>query len=108
MKIAILGAGFTGLSAAYRLLKKRHQVTIFEKEDNLGGLAVGFSNPKWQWTLERGYHHWFTSDSFILKLAGEINHEVIIKRPSTDIFIKGKTLPLDSVLSLLSFNAIFI
>ena len=103
MKIAILGAGFTGLSAAYRLLKKRHQVTIFEKEDNLGGLAVGFSNPKWQWTLERGYHHWFTNDSSILKLAEEINHEVIIKRPSTDIFIKGKTLPLDSVLSLLSF-----
>ncbi|TSC86330.1 MAG: hypothetical protein G01um10147_942 [Microgenomates group bacterium Gr01-1014_7] len=103
MRIAILGAGFTGLSAAYQLLKKGHDVTIFEKENSLGGLAVGFSDPNWDWTLERAYHHWFTNDDAILKLAGEINHKVIIKRPSTDIFIKGKTLPFDNALSLLSF-----
>ncbi len=30
MKICILGAGFTGLAAAYRLLKNGHEVTIFE------------------------------------------------------------------------------
>jgi len=31
MKIAIIGAGFTGLTAAYALVKQGHTVTIFEK-----------------------------------------------------------------------------
>lgn len=103
MKVAILGAGFSGLSAAFRLLQKGHQVTIFEKEDSLGGLAVGFSSPNWDWTLERGYHHWFTNDYSILKLAKEIDHQVIIKRPSTDVFVKGQRIPFDSISALLRF-----
>lgn len=103
MRIAILGAGFTGLSAAYYLLKGGHQVTIFEKENSLGGLAVGFSDPKWDWTLERAYHHWFTSDDAILSLARELNFPVSFQRPSTDVFVKGKRLPFDNPLSLLTF-----
>ncbi len=103
MRIAVLGGGFTGLSAAYRLLKKGHQVTIFEKENALGGLAIGFKKPGWDWSLEKAYHHWFTNDDSVLNLAKEINHPVIIKRPSTDIFIAGKRIPFDSMLSVLSF-----
>lgn len=103
MRIAILGAGFTGLTAAYRLLQKGHEVSIFEKEDALGGLAVGFSKPNWKWTLEKAYHHWFTNDYSALNLAKEINHKVIIKRPSTDIFIQGKRFAFDSAISLLQF-----
>ncbi len=103
MRIAILGGGFTGLSAAYRLLKKGHQVTIFEKENALGGLAIGFKKPGWQWSLEKAYHHWFTNDNSVLNLAKEINHPVIVKRPSTDIFMRGKRLPFDSLTSVLRF-----
>ena len=36
MRIAIIGSGIGGLSAAY-LLGKNHEVTIFEKSDRLGG-----------------------------------------------------------------------
>lgn len=103
MKIAILGAGFTGLAAAYRLLQDGHQVTIFEKESDVGGLAIGFKEPNWEWSLEKGYHHWFTSDDSILKLAKDINHKVLTVRPSTDVFIAGKRLPFDSISSLLAF-----
>lgn len=60
MKIAIIGAGFTGLSAAYQLLKQGHKVTIFEKDSQPGGLAVGYQEKKWDWTLEKHYHYWFT------------------------------------------------
>jgi hypothetical protein len=37
MKIAIVGAGFTGLVAAFLLEKKGHQVTVYEKEEIIGG-----------------------------------------------------------------------
>ena len=32
MKIGIIGAGFTGLSAAYYLAQKGYDVTVFEKD----------------------------------------------------------------------------
>lgn len=103
MRIAILGAGFTGLTAAYKLSQKGHQVIIFEKESQTGGLAVGFAKANWKWTLEKGYHHWFTNDDAVLNLAKELNHQVVIKRPSTDILTDGKIFPFDSPASLLTF-----
>jgi len=38
LKIAVLGAGISGLSAAY-LLSKRHDVDLYEKDNRLGGHA---------------------------------------------------------------------
>lgn len=103
MKIAIIGAGFTGLSAAYSLLEKGHQVTVFEKEQMPGGLAIGYKETGWDWTLEKHYHHWFTNDKFILKLAKKIDHEVIIKKPKTSIFVDGKIFQFDSPKEVLLF-----
>ena len=63
MKIAIIGAGVAGLSAAYDLVRAGHNVTIFEAASFTGGLAAGFKNERWDWHLEHFYHHWFETDS---------------------------------------------
>lgn len=39
MKIAVLGGGVSGLSAARMLKDKSYDVTLYEKEDSVGGLA---------------------------------------------------------------------
>jgi len=103
MKIGIIGAGFTGLAAAYTLQKKGHDVTIFEKDPQPGGLAIGYQEKGWDWTLEKHYHHWFTNDDFILNLAKEINYSVIIKRPKTSVFLQEKSYQLDSPGAILKF-----
>ena len=103
MKIGIVGAGFTGLSAAYYLGKKGHRVTVIEKDSNPGGLAIGFSDKNWNWTLEKHYHHWFTNDKNVLELAKEIQHEVIIKRPKTSVYVDGKIFQFDSPKEVLLF-----
>jgi protoporphyrinogen oxidase len=104
MNIAIIGAGFTGLSAAYELVKQGHSVTVFEKDAQPGGLAIGFKEKEWEWTFEKHYHHWFTNDKFILGLAKEVGQEVLIKTPKTSIYLDDKIYQLDSPLALLKFN----
>lgn len=104
MHIAIIGAGFTGLTAAYRLQKKGHTVSIFEKENVPGGLAIGFQKDKWEWPLEKHYHHIFTSDHAIWNLAEAIGVDFRFSRPNTSSYIDGAILQLDSPLKLLMFS----
>lgn len=103
MKIAIIGAGFTGLSAAYILSKQKNTVTVFEKDAHPGGLAIGYKEKSWNWTLEHHYHHWFTNDDHILQLAKQINYQVLIKRPKTGAYVNGSLYQLDSPLALMLF-----
>ena len=37
MKIAVIGSGIAGLSAAWLLTRSQHQVTVFESADYAGG-----------------------------------------------------------------------
>lgn len=103
MNIGIIGAGFTGLSAAYQLQKQGHSVTVFEKDPQPGGLAIGYKEKGWEWTLEKHYHHWFTNDKFVLDLAKEIDFPVLIKRPKTSVFLDDQIFQLDSPQAILRF-----
>ena len=41
-KIAVIGAGFAGLSSASYLAKEGYDVTVFEKNSSVGGRARKF------------------------------------------------------------------
>lgn len=105
MKIAIIGAGFGGMAAAYDLRKAGHEVAIFESADFVGGLASGFKEPHWDWSVEKFYHHWFQSDKSMLGLIHELgwDDKVIFPRPLTVMYDKGKFYPFDSMLNALLF-----
>lgn len=104
MKVAIIGAGFTGLAAGYKLSQKGHEVVLFEKDQLPGGLAIGYQEKEWKWSLEAHYHHWFTNDDSVLGLAEELGYKVLIPRPKTSSFVSGSIDQFDSPTSLLRFN----
>lgn len=102
-KIAIIGAGFTGLTAGFRLQQSGHDVTVYEKKDRPGGMSSGFKEKAWEWTLEEYYHHWFTNDAHVLRLAREIGFKTIIQKPVTSVYVEEKLYQFDSPLSILRF-----
>jgi protoporphyrinogen oxidase len=105
MNIAIIGAGFGGLSAAYDLTRAGHKVTIYEATSQVGGLGGGFKEPGWDWWVEKYYHHWFASDRHILGLLKELGwqDQVLFPRPLTVMYHQGKFYPFDSVVKALLF-----
>ena len=105
MKIAIIGAGYSGMAAAWDLRKAGHEVTIFESADYVGGLASGFKEPGWKWSVEKFYHHWFASDKDMLGLIQELglSDKVLFPRPYTVMYHAGRFYPLDSIIKAILF-----
>ena len=70
MRIIVVGAGITGLTAAYEFASAGHGVLVLEKEERAGGLAGSFRvGDSW---LEKFYHHIFKSDRALIGLIGEL------------------------------------
>jgi protoporphyrinogen oxidase len=105
MKIAIIGAGLGGMAAAYDLVQAGHEVELFEAADYVGGLASGIKDPSWEWSVERYYHHWFTSDKYVFGLIDELGwrKRVVIPKPKTVAYHQGKFYRLDSIPAALAF-----
>jgi protoporphyrinogen oxidase len=98
-KVAVIGAGFGGMAAAFDLAKAGCAVTIYEAADQTGGLASGFKEPHWDWSVEKYYHHWFASDQHMLGLIEELgmSDKVLFPRPYTVVYHQGKFYPFDSI-----------
>ena len=101
MKIAILGGGLTGLTAAYHLSQTYNEVAVIEKRERVGGIAGGFKQPSWNWELERTYHHIFNNDKAILNLSKRIKFgSFVFSTPTTASLFGSKNnyriFPVDS------------
>lgn len=102
-RIAIIGGGFTGLTAAYKLAQKGHKITIFERGSELGGLASGFKIEGAN--LEKAYHHLFKTDRDIINMTRELGIEEKLEwhESSLSIYYGGKLYPFMTPFDLLKF-----
>lgn len=107
-KIAIIGGGFTGLTAAYELAKKGINVTLIEKEPKVGGLAAAFDMSGFK--LDQFYHHWFTNDSDVMALIQELDliNNVKIHPTNTSLFFDNKFFKLSSPIDVMKFSPLSI
>lgn len=103
--IAVIGAGFTGLTAAIEFLKQGRKVVVLEKDDDVGGLAGSFQLEGGH-DLEKFYHHWFTSDRYVAELVRELGEEgQIVTRPSrTGMYFNNSMYRLSTPLDVLRFK----
>ncbi len=88
MEIGIIGAGITGLTAAYELGRRGHHCSVYEQADEPGGLSATFKDERWDWPLERFYHHLFASDDIVLDFSRDLGlgDKLMFPRPITAIW----------------------
>ena len=105
--VVIVGAGFTGLTAAYELAKKGKKVKVIEADNYPGGLAGTFEFSD-EVQLEKFYHHWFNNDVYVPELVKELGMEgdVVLLPSRTGMYFNGKMWKLSTPLDLLRFKAL--
>lgn len=95
-----------GLTAALRLAKLGHRVTLWERGERFGGQAAAFDVTGGQ--LEYFYHHLFQSDREIVALMEElgIGDELAWLPSNVGYFADGKIFPLNGAADLLKLRII--
>lgn len=70
MKIAVIGAGPAGMTAAYELAKNNIEVEVFEAGPSVGGMAKTID--LWNQKIDIGPHRFFSNDTRINELWLEV------------------------------------
>ena len=70
MRVAVVGAGPAGITAAYQLAKRGVQVAVFEASPAVGGMARTIS--LWGQKVDIGPHRFFSSDARVNRLWLEV------------------------------------
>lgn len=92
---AVLGAGLTGLTAAYVLHKNGIQAQVFEAEKFIGGASRTVVHDGFRFDL--GPHRLYTRNHDVLDLVGELLGDEMLTVPRlSHIYLQGKfvTYPL--------------
>jgi len=102
MRIAIIGGGISGLVSAYNL-SPGHNVTIYEKSDEIGGLLTSYHRE--QYSIEKFYHHFFSRDIMFLNLLEELglSKDILWLKGSTGTYQNGMIYPLTTPFEILRY-----
>jgi protoporphyrinogen oxidase len=102
--VVVIGAGFTGLSAAWELARRGVAVTVLEADADVGGLAGTFEVQGER--LEKFYHHWFTNDAHVGDLVKELGVEdrVVYRPTRTGMYFANSVFRMSSPADVLKFT----
>lgn len=102
--VVVIGAGFTGLSAAWELARRGVRVTVLEADPEVGGLAGTFEVQGER--LEKFYHHWFTNDEHVNDLVKELGvADRVVYRPTrTGMYFANTVFRMSSPMDVLKFT----
>jgi protoporphyrinogen oxidase len=104
MRVAVIGAGVAGLTAAHRLSNIGHACDVYERWPGLGGQAATVDVGGGV-RIERYYHHLFMTDRHIQALCRELGlpDELEWRPSSVAMFSEGRTHPFTTPLDLLRY-----
>jgi protoporphyrinogen oxidase len=105
-RVAIVGGGVAGLTAAYRLLQRGFQVHVYEAGPEWGGLVRTFEVGGGR--IECFYHHIFTTDTTIVALLEELglSPRLVWRDSKVGIYYQGRLYPFVTPIDLLRFTPV--
>jgi protoporphyrinogen oxidase len=105
-RVAVVGAGPMGLATAYELVKRGHQVEVFEAGPVVGGMAASFDFDGL--SIERYYHFHCTSDEPFFELLRELGLEDKLCWTATKMgyYYEGRVKEWGNPIGLLKFSGL--
>lgn len=105
-RVVILGAGPMGLMAAMELLKRGHEVDIYERDDRIGGMSASFNFDGLD--IERYYHFICKTDFPLFDLLDELELSDKLRWTDTKMgfYYNGKLYKWGTPTALLSFDGL--
>jgi protoporphyrinogen oxidase len=102
--VCVIGAGLTGLVAAYRLAVQGHVVHVLESSLAAGGMVTTF--PLGKGRIEHIYHHIFTSDHDLIELCSElgIDNPITYHETRDALYASAQLYPFSGPIDLLRFR----
>src|SRR5690349_17208508 len=96
--VGVVGAGITGLTCAFYLLRAGFEVTLLEAGPQPGGLATYHNFGPFSW--DKFYHCILTSDSALLQLIDDLglSSELRWTETKTGFFVNGALYSMSSAI----------
>lgn len=106
MRVGIIGAGISGLTAALALAQDGHEVAVFERQADVGGLVSTCDLAGTR--IERYYHFLCGGDTGYFELCRRLGlaDRIVFRKASTGFYYEGREYGFSTPLDLLRFSPI--